>query len=101
MFYLRNVKKGFATNSSSYHSTITGNITVPEEIWLDFKLGGVEETHHGDGVVISGYRLKDDNGVNWNSYDEMSYHAYIYESIIEKDGQRLVDISLEYSNDLV
>lgn len=71
--YLRNIKKGFATNSSSYHSTITRYIDIPEKIWVEFKEQGENDKFIKtfNGGYISGIVLKDDEDDVWVSYDKM------------------------------
>lgn len=70
--YLRNIKQGFATNSSSYHSTITRYIEIPKLIWVQFKEGITSENVDTNaGGYSSGISLRDDEDGNWKSYNEM------------------------------
>lgn len=97
--FLRNVKKGFATNSSSYHSTILRYIDVPERIWLEFI--NSEDSNFVDtpnGGYMSGIALKDDEGDTWHSYKSMTYEAsndIKIEDLGMKDGENWVQIVFE------
>lgn len=73
--FLRNIKKGYATNSSSYHSTIYRVIDVPKEIWIEFKEKGGEFVDTGCGGYSTGIVLKDDEGTEWNNLEEIESYA--------------------------
>lgn len=97
--YVRNVKKGFATNSSSYHSTLLRYIEVPKNIWVQFKDDNHSEvvnTCHGG--YTTGIILKDDEYSAWSSYNKMLWAAngeIIVEDLPPIEGVEWVRIKFE------
>lgn len=67
--FLRNIKKGFATNSSSYHSTL---IMTEEEH---------KKWNNGD-IEINGYTSEDWYESDYAEYDEDTYTTPNGEKII-------------------
>ena len=70
--YVRNIKKGFATNSSSYHSTLI----LTEDEFIKWKTGEIEEI---DGVK---YKYFDDDDYEFE--EETSGYRYYIESQSER-----------------
>ena len=83
-FYVRNIKKGFATNSSSYHSTLIHYIDIPEEVWVEFQNDDyeVDENNESNGYIRSGgIVLLDDEGYMWRSIGELDNVGYSIDKI--------------------
>lgn len=70
--FLRNIKKGFATNSSSYHSTLM----MSEEEYEKWKDGEIEV-----------------NGWSYEEYEETSYETD-FDTYTTPGGEKIITISI-------
>lgn len=94
--FVRNVKKGFATNSSSYHSTITHYVTLPSEIWIGFKEGCEIEDNSKEGYIQT-YTLVDDEDYIWASFSQLEKFEYDVHDL--KDGKIQIAIKVPDEGD--
>lgn len=94
--FVRNVKKGFATNSSSYHSTITHYITLPKEVWVSFKNNESVEDKSELGYITA-YSLIDDEQYVWTSLKQLDNFEYDVSDL--KEGMVQIAITVPDSDD--